>query len=132
MLSARSGRAEDIHSEIFVAHLDVDLLIDDGIREHRCEACVASGLRVEWGDANESMDSGLRLEEPVCVRTFDLEDRALDAGFFSIADIEDLHPESLSLRPPRVHPHEHGGPVLRLGTSGDRRDLQLDTTRVVS
>ena len=73
----------------------------------------------------------LRLEEAVRVHALDLEHRALDAGFFALAQVEDLDRVALSLGPARVHAHEHRGPVLRLGAAGAGADLELRVAEVV-
>ncbi len=131
VLTARARRAEDVHPDVLVADLDVDLVVDDRIHEHRREARVPPSLRVERRDAHEPVHADLGLQKPERVRTFDLEHGALDARLFAVAHVEDVDGVALSLGPPRVHPHEHRRPVLRLGPAGARADLELRVAVVV-
>ena len=45
--------------------------------------------------------------------------------------IQDRHREAVPLRPADVHPHEHLGPVLRLGAAGPRMDGEQRVPGVV-
>src|SRR5687767_7993321 len=76
------------------------------------------------------MHARFRTEKAVRVLALDLEDGALDARFLAFAQVEDVDTESLPLCPARVHAHEHLCPVLRLGATGPRRDLDLRVAMV--
>ena len=107
VLSARTRRAEDVHANVLVAHLDVDLLVDIGIDEDRGEARVAPRLRIEGRDADEPVHAGLGAEEAVRVFAFHLEHRALDPRLFALAHVQHFNREAAPLRPPRVHAQQH-------------------------
>ena len=107
------------------------VVVDDRIDEHRREARVAARLRVVGRDAHEAVHARLRAQEPVRVLAADLEHRALDAGLLALGEVQDLDLEPFALGPARVHAHEHLRPVLRLGATRTRADLQLRVALVV-
>src|SRR6266498_3213125 len=77
------------------------------------------------------MHPGLRAQEAVGVLAPNLQDGALDPRLLSFTLVEELDLEATPLRPPRVHPHEHRCPVLRLGAPGTGADLDLRVPEVV-
>ncbi len=106
-----------IDSQIVVVDLDFDVLIHHRVHEHRRERRVAPRLRVERGNAHQAVHALFGLEQPVRVLPADLDFRGLDTGFLALQQVEDLDLETVALRPARIHPHQHFGPVLGLGTA---------------
>ncbi len=90
-----------------------------------------AGLRVERGDAHQTVDAFLRLEESVGVLSADLDLRRFDAGFLSLEQVEHLDLEAVPLRPPGIHPHQHFGPVLGFRAARARVDGEQRIARVV-
>ena len=131
MLAASPRRAEHIHLHVFVANLNVDLVVHHRIYKNRREARVPARLRIERGNAHQSVHPRLRPQKAVGVHPLDLEYGALDAGLFALAHVEYFHGKALSLRPACVHPHQHLGPVLRLGASGARGNLHLRVAKII-
>ena len=52
-------------------------------------------------------------------------------GLFAGQQVEDADLETVPLRPADVHPHQHLGPVLRLGAAGAGMDGEQGVARVV-
>ena len=131
VLAAGARGAEDVHLDVFVAEVDLDRVVDVGIDEHRREGGVPPRLRVERRDAHQPVHALLRLEEAVGVLALDLERDRLDPRLFARlrSRIGDL--EAVALGPADVHPHEHLGPVLRLGAAGAGMDGEDGVARVV-
>ena len=77
------------------------------------------------------MHARLGAEKAERVLALDLEHRALDSRFFALAQVEDLDRVAFSLRPARVHPHEHLRPILRFGATGAGADLDLRVAEIV-
>ncbi len=71
---------------------------------------------IEGGDANKTMDPGLALEVTVCIRTTGNKRDALDAGFFTVLNVDNAGFIVLPFRPTQVHSKEHLGPVLGLSS----------------
>ena len=131
MLPALAGRAEDVDAQIVVLDLDLDVLVDHRVDEHRGERRMAAGLRVERGDPHQSVHALLRLQQPVRVLAPDLDLGGLDAGLVARRGVEHLHRESVPLRPAHVHAHQHLGPVLRFGAARARMDREQRVAPVV-
>ena len=55
----------------------------------------------------------------------------LDPRLFARQQVEDRHLEAVPLRPPDVHPHQHLGPVLRLGAAGAGVDREQRVAAVL-
>jgi hypothetical protein len=73
----------------------------------------------------------LRLEIAVGVFTLDLDRDRLDAGLFAGQQVEHRDLEAVPLRPADIHPHQHLGPVLRLGPARAGMDRQQRVPAVV-
>jgi hypothetical protein len=63
------------------------------------------------------VDALFGLQVAVGVLPPDLDRDRLDARLFPGEEIQDGHFEPMALRPADIHPHEHLGPVLGLGTA---------------
>ena len=77
------------------------------------------------------MHASLRPEKPVGVLPLDLEHSTLDAGLLTVAEVENFDGEVPALRPASVQPHEHLGPVLRLGPTSSSADFDLGIAKIV-
>src|SRR5215472_3825885 len=77
------------------------------------------------------MHSDFAGKEAVSVLAIDAEGRRFDARFFAGLIVVEYRLETLALRPPQVHAHEHLGPVLRLRTSGAGMDRDDGISGVV-
>src|SRR5690606_14672529 len=117
VLATRSGRAIHVHLDVLVADLDLDRVIHDRIDEDGGERSVASALRIERGDADESVNAALCLEISERVLAAKLERGGLDARFLALQAVEKFDPEALLLPPAAVHAQEHLRPVLRFRSS---------------
>ena len=111
--------------------LDLDLVVHHGIDEDARERRVPPCLCVEGRDAHEPVNPLLRLQVTVRVIAYDFEGGALDAGLFCRLQVEHRHTVSAALGPPRVHAHEHLGPVLRFETARARVDRQQGMAMIV-
>ena len=110
------ARAVDVDPQLVRRDLDVLLV---GLLEHRDhverrERRVPPLLRVERADPHQPVHAALGGQQPVHVRALHRERRGLDARLLAVLDVVDLGVEALALGPPRVHPQQHLGPVLRL------------------
>ena len=124
MLAAGAGRAEDVHLDVLLADVDLDGVVDVGIDEHRGERGVPPRLGIVRRDPDQPVDALLRLEVAVGVFALDLDRDRLDARLFPRQQVEHRDLEAVPLRPAHVHPHEHLGPVLRLGAAGAGMDRE--------
>ena len=131
MLSAGAGGPIDVHLDVFLAEIDLDGVVDIGIDEDRGERGVPARLGVVGRDAHQPVHALLGLEEAVGVLALDLDGDRLDAGLFAGQQVEDGHLEAVPLGPADVHPHQHLGPVLRLGAAGAGVDGEEGVPRVV-
>ena len=77
------------------------------------------------------MDAVLGLQITVGVISFHLYSTALDAGFFAFKQGCDGIFVAVSFTPACVHSHEHGAPVVGLGTAGSGIDCE-NRSKVVS
>ena len=131
VLAALAGRAEHVDAQVVVLDLDLDVLVDHRVDEHRGERGMAPGLRVERGDPHQPVHALLGLQQPVRVLAPDLDLGGLDAGLVARRGVQHLHGEPVPLGPAHVHPHQHLGPVLRLGAPGARVDRQQRVADII-
>ena len=100
----RSGRVD----------VDVDVVVHLGGDEDRGERGVTAVAGIERGLANEAVHSGLGAEPPVGVVARDADGDALHPRHLARRLLEQLRVEAAVLGPAKVHPQQHGRPVLRL------------------
>ena len=86
---------------------------------------------IERRDADQPMDTGFGRHQAKRVLAVQRERRALDPGFFARLVVEHLSLEAAALGPFQVHPQQHVGPVLRLGTAGTGMDRDDGTGAIV-
>ncbi len=124
-LASGALRAGVGNVEVGGVDLDLDGVVDDGVDGDARERGVAAGVGIIGRDAHEAVDAGLGLEPAIGVLALDLDDGALDAGFFALADVGDGDLVAAFLGPSRVHAQEHGSPVLAFGAAGTGVDLEV-------
>ena len=124
VLAAGTRGAEDVHLDVLLPDVDLDRVVDVGIDEDRGERGVPAGLGVVGRDPDQPVDALLRLQVAVGVLALDLDGDRLDPRLFARQEVEDRDLKPVPLGPPDVHPHQHLGPVLRLGAAGARMDRE--------
>src|SRR5512138_3835112 len=80
VLSARAARSIDIDAQVRRIDVDLDVLIDLGRNEDRCERRVATRVGVEGRLADQSMNARLGPKPTVGIVADDVDRRTLDAG----------------------------------------------------
>ena len=83
---------------------------------------MTTGGLIEGRDPDEPVDTGLGSQQTVRVFADDRDCGALQAYFVARLIVDDFALEAAALGPPKVHPQEHLGPILRLGAAGPRVD----------
>jgi hypothetical protein len=76
------------------------------------------------------MHAGLGPQPAVSVVAGEVDARALDAGDFAVADVDDLGLEAVLLAPAQVHAQQHLRPILRFGAARSRLDVEERAVRV--
>ena len=117
VLAARAGGAVDLHFNVLGTNVDLDVVGQLGHDLERGEARLAAGVRVERGNAHQTVDAVLALEIAVGVLALDHDRRALDAGLVAVEIVQHLELEAVLVRPLHIHAVEHLRPVLRLGAA---------------
>ena len=121
-----AGAAGAIHVDPKVLLVDLDLLglrfVQRGDHVERREGCVAPLLRIVGTDPDQPVDPTLRRQQSVRVGSVHREGGRLDPRFVAVVHLVDLDLEALLLRPPRVHPKQHVGPIHGLRPAGARLD----------
>ncbi len=118
MLSARALGTVGIDAAVALVDLDLDLVVDHRVDPNRRKRRMPPRLAVERRDADQPMNTRLGLQPAIGVVPLDEHSGALDAGFFTIMNLEQLDLVAMLLGPARVHAQEHVGPVLVIGAAG--------------
>ena len=124
MLTAGAGRAVGIDTKVLLVDFDLlgDLL-EEGRHLHGREGGLALALVVERRDAHKSVHTVLGLHQPIGVAALEHELDIAEAGLGAFGDGENLDVEAPLVGPAVVHPHQHLGPVLRIGAALTGLDL---------
>src|SRR5258708_31081795 len=104
MLTAGPTRAKSIHTEIFRLDVDLDLIVDLRIDEHRRKRRMPARGRIEWRDTHQPMHTDLRLQQPKGVFAVHFERHRLDAGAVAFQAVRHNSFKSVSLGPAQVQP----------------------------
>src|SRR5712691_7194607 len=131
VLPARAGRAVRVDPQVLRADIDFGLALNLGGGVDKRERRLAPLLEVEGRDADEPMCAALGLEVAVRVRTLDGEGRAAETGLVAGGRFEELRFEAAPLGPTQVHPHQHLGPIRRVGATHARRDRENGAAFVI-
>ena len=91
---------------------------------------MASGARVERGYSDEPVNSAFGLEPAVRVGALDPQCRRFEPSLFARAFLDPLDLAAMRLRPAKVHPDEHFGPVLRLRAARPGVNLEIGIVAV--
>ena len=131
VLAAGAAAAEDVALELVVLQLDVDGVVD--LRHHldRGERRLPLVRRPERADPDQAVDAGLAPQVAVDVLALDVDRHGLDARDFAVFAVDDLGLVLVVLAPHQVHPHQHLGPVARLGAAGAGVDGDVAVAVVV-
>src|SRR5688572_6448606 len=130
VLSAGSGRTIRVDAQFLVLDVDLDVLIDLRRDEHRRERSLATSAGVEWRNSNKAMHTAFGRKQTVGVIALDSKRRRLDTCLASRLLVEDLHLESLSLRPAQIHAEKHLTKVLRVCSAGTRLQRTYRVVRI--
>ena len=130
VLSARTASAVSIDAQVGRVDLDLDGFVDFRVDEHARKGGVAAVARIEWRLAHQPVDAGLGAQWAVGIVAGHFERGALDARDFAGRLLQDFDLEAASLAVARVHAHQHGGPVLRLGAALAGLDVDETVVRV--
>jgi len=87
--------------------------------------------RIEGRQPNQPVDAHLGPQEPERERPLDQAGDTLDARRLTGRAGEELELHAAALGPQRVHPLQHLGPVLGLGSAGPGVDRQVGIAEVV-
>ena len=98
---------------------------------HLGKGSLAPALVIKGRDAHQAVRTLLHRELAIHVFTVDHKGRRLDACFFRIGDVIDIHFVTVFFRPARIHAHKHFGPVGRVHTAGARADINNRLARVI-
>ena len=117
MLSPGSGGAEDLHLDVLLPdiHINIRLDIRHDIAGHK--GGLALPLCIKGGDPDQTVNPGLRAKIAVGVVPVDLHRDGLDPRLLSLQIVQDLYAKAPSLRPAGIHAVEHPRPVIRLRTA---------------
>ncbi len=111
--------------------IDVDIVFDLRINEHRRERRVPPRVGVEGRNPHQPMHADLRLQQPVRVFALDFERGRFDARAFALQTIRHHRLHIVTLRPAQVHAQQHLRPVLALRAARARMDGHDGALRVV-
>ena len=78
---------------------------------------------IEWALAHQTMHARFGPQVPVGVVSVDLRAGALDACDLAVGFLEDLGPVAFALAIAQIHAQEHRRPVLCLGATAARLDV---------
>jgi len=91
---------------------------------------VAAIAGIERGLAYQPVNAGLGAQPTVRELALYFDSRALDSGDLTGIGVDHLAREAVCRAPAQVHAQQHLRPVLRLGTTGPRLDVEKGTVRV--
>ncbi len=103
VLAAGAAGSKSVDAEILVVDRDFDVFFQFGIYEDRGEGGVPPLVRVEGGNADQTMDAGFGLQVAVSIGARHGEGGALDAGFVARLVVQRLHLVVFRFRPAHVH-----------------------------
>ena len=117
VLAAGAAGAERVLAHVVRVDLDLDRVGD--LRRHvdRREAGLPLAFGVERADPHQPVHARLALEIAVGHRPADGDRRVADAGLLVVLPLEQLDRVAVLLRPLRVHPQQHLGPVVGVGAA---------------
>jgi hypothetical protein len=124
MLATCAGAAKEVELEVFITHVDVDVLIDHRGYVDCGKTGVPSGVAVERRNADEAVNPFLGLQIPIGELAFDLEGDSFDALLLFL-EVEDLILESGGIEVATIHAIQHGGPIARFRSARSGFDGQI-------
>src|SRR5690606_9219875 len=124
-----AGGAVGVDTQVGRVDLDVHLVVDFGGHEHRRERGVATRAGVERALAHQAVHADLGTQPAEGVLALDVHGGALDAGDFTLGQLDDLGTEAALVGPAQVHAQQDIGPVLGLGAAGTGLDIQVAVVR---
>ena len=104
---------------------DIDAIINNRKYANRCKACVTTRVRIEWRNTHQAMHAGFGFQPAIGIMPFDEKGGPFDAGFFAIGYIHHIDFEFPTLRPARVHTHEHTRPILAFRAAGTGMNFKI-------
>ena len=110
--------------------LDVDVVVHFGRYEHRGKRGVPAVAGVERRFAHQAVHAGFGAQPAVGIVADHADGRALDAGDFAVALIDDFGLDAMRVGPFQIHAQQHGGPVLRFGAAGAGLNVEKRIVRV--
>lgn len=121
VLASGALGSERVDTKVVGIDLDLNVLVThvgDDVNPGKCG--VATRLRIEWADTNESVGSALALEVAVCPVAANADRGRLDPGFLTLGELFPGDSIALVGEVSLVHPKQHLGPVLGIHASRTR------------
>ena len=124
LLSAGAAGAVNVHLDILLTDLDVDVLVDLRHDLQRSKGGLAAAAGVKGGDPHQPVHAVFGFQKAVGVQPFDENGSALDPRLIAVQIVQNFIGVAVTLRPAGVHPVQHLCPVLRFGAAGPRMEGQ--------
>ncbi len=131
VLPARAAGSERILPHVIFVDVDLDAVGHLGGHIDRREAGLSLPFGVERADADQSVHAGFTLQIAVRQRAAHGNRRVVDPGLVVVAAVQQFHRIVVLLGPLRVHPQQHLGPVIGVGSSVTGMDREDRATGVV-
>ena len=124
VLAAGAAGPVDLHLDVLVPNLDGVVILQ--LRHHLDggEGGLTAGVGVKGGDADQTVDAVLALQQAVGVLALNGDGGGLDARLVAVLIVQDLVDKAVALRPAGIHAVEHLCPVLGLGAAGAGVELE--------
>ena len=84
MLAAGTAGPKCVNADIGVGNINIDGIVDHRITPNAGKARMAAGIAVKGRNANQTVDTGLRLCPAIGIVPLNLDSRRFDARFFAI------------------------------------------------
>ena len=131
VLTPGSTGTVGVGANIFFVDINLDGIRNLGRDIHRRETSLPLAFAVERTDSDQSMQTGFTFQVTVRHRAANRDRGAVDPGLIVIVSIQQFDRVVVCLRPVAVHPQQHLGPVVGIGSAITRVDGHDRTVGVV-
>ena len=130
VLAAGARRAIGVDAAIGFLHVDVDLVVDDGIDPDRGKARVPARIGIEGRDSHQAVDARFRFGPAMRIVALYEQRGGFDARLVAGRFFDDLDLELMPLSPARVHTEQHPRPVAAFRAAGAGMDFDIGVVLV--
>ena len=119
ILTSGSTGAESIPRQLGWVYIYLNSLVDQRRNEDACKTGHTLALSIERRHTHQTMHTILALQITIGILiAFYRHGNTLDTCLIAFLHIGNGHFVAMSLSPAHIHTHQHGSPILALGTTG--------------